>query len=722
MTCAPRRSTGPSGFTRKAAWGRCWPPTRKSWTGPWRSSGSGPTSCTTWRGGGSFARRPLPPGCSTPASCRSTAWGRTRTAPSTPCPSSRAGPSRRPSTPSTGMSPRDATPAGGALKFRGLLQQFIAVCNTMAYAHDQGVIHRDLKPSNIMLGPYGETLVMDWGLAKRLGTDDAGGEAEGDAPSPSPWPDDLTATGAVLGTPHYMSPEQARGEPAGPASDVFSLGLILYAILTGKSPYADAAASRGGPSESGARGRGRPAAPAGPGPARCAGGDLPQGPGGTARGPLFHPARPGRRLSRWLADEPVTAPGAEPLVERARRWVRRHRTAVAGRSWRPGGRRRSGWRPWRASRPGHKAKLEQANAAITKRKPRPTWRWQRRRRRRRRQRRHWQSRRRCAASWSRPLRIPDPCWRARPRRSGWPTSLDRAVGEARAEDRQGSKATRRTCWTPLGRHSTMAWASRRAVGTSMPRRAVREANLESDHPDTLDSRSNLASAYATAGRITEAIALLGRPQAAGDEARTRPPRHATTRNNLATSLLRRRPIRRGHHHPEATSSSARRSWAPTTPTRSPARHNLAAAYWIAGRIGEAIALLEATLKLGETKLGSDHPETLTSRTMLASAYNTAGRSDRRPSSCKRDPQAPRVEARARPPRNAQQPQQPGPRLPGRRPDVRGNHVPRGDPQARSEARTRPPPHAHKPQQPRREPTGRRPATPRRSRCSRRRSS
>ena len=55
-----------------------------------------------------------------------------------------------------------------SLELRNLLQRFITVCETMAYAHDQGVVHRDLKPSNIMLGPYGETLVMDWGLAKRL--------------------------------------------------------------------------------------------------------------------------------------------------------------------------------------------------------------------------------------------------------------------------------------------------------------------------------------------------------------------------------------------------------------------------------------------------------------------------------------------------------------------------------------------------------------------------
>src|SRR5262249_2382867 len=92
-----------------------------------------------------------------------------------------------------------------SLKLRGLLQRFITVCNTVAYAHDQGIVHRDLKPANIMLGPYGETLVLDWGLAKPFGVDDSTAEFEGEAPSPSPSPEALTATGTILGTPQYMS-------------------------------------------------------------------------------------------------------------------------------------------------------------------------------------------------------------------------------------------------------------------------------------------------------------------------------------------------------------------------------------------------------------------------------------------------------------------------------------------------------------------------------------
>jgi serine/threonine-protein kinase len=213
------------------------------------------------------------------------------------------------------------------LRFRGLLQQFIAVCNTMAYAHDQGVVHRDLKPSNIMLGPYGETLVLDWGLAKRLSEEGSAPDIDGALRCPSPAPDDLTATGSILGTPRYMSPEQAKGEPAGPASDVFALGLVLYAILTGKPAFDDAALGGADPLKAV-----RDAAVI---PPRRRDGRLPGALEAVCLKALA--ARPADRypsagaladdVTRWLAHEPVSA-WREPVPARARRWGRRHRTTA----------------------------------------------------------------------------------------------------------------------------------------------------------------------------------------------------------------------------------------------------------------------------------------------------------------------------------------------------------------------------------------------------------
>ncbi|MCF7762909.1 MAG: protein kinase [Verrucomicrobia bacterium] len=124
------------------------------------------------------------------------------------------------------------------LEFRALLTRFISVCNTIAYAHNRGIVHRDIKPENIMLGSYGETMVVDWGLALPVQRDPqarASGERTlvprtGNARKQGP--DDYAA-----GTPTYMSPEQASGETSiGIASDIYSLGAVLYKILTGQSP------------------------------------------------------------------------------------------------------------------------------------------------------------------------------------------------------------------------------------------------------------------------------------------------------------------------------------------------------------------------------------------------------------------------------------------------------------------------------------------------------
>ena len=107
----------------------------------------------------------------------------------------------------------------GRLPVSRILTIFGEICKGLAAAHEQGVVHRDLKPQNIMLDEAGTAYVTDFGLAKSLaGTG-------------------MTEIGAILGTPFYMSPEQVKGQPAGPPSDIYSLGVILYEMVTGVVPF-----------------------------------------------------------------------------------------------------------------------------------------------------------------------------------------------------------------------------------------------------------------------------------------------------------------------------------------------------------------------------------------------------------------------------------------------------------------------------------------------------
>lgn len=120
-----------------------------------------------------------------------------------------------------------------------LLLIFRKVCDALAFAHSRGVIHRDLKPDNVMVGEFGEVLVMDWGLAKELRNADCGlGIEEPNSGSVNKSEMGTTLHGAVLGTPQYMSPEQARGsgDEVDERSDIYALGGILYAILTLRPP------------------------------------------------------------------------------------------------------------------------------------------------------------------------------------------------------------------------------------------------------------------------------------------------------------------------------------------------------------------------------------------------------------------------------------------------------------------------------------------------------
>ena len=131
-------------------------------------------------------------------------------------------------------------PGRRSLELRKLLRRFTDVCNAIEYAHSRGVLHRDIKPGNIIVGKHGETLMVDWGLAKAVGRiEPAVDSGERTLVPASASGSASTLPGSALGTPAYMSPEQAEGdlEKLGPRSDVYSLGATLYCILTGKPPF-----------------------------------------------------------------------------------------------------------------------------------------------------------------------------------------------------------------------------------------------------------------------------------------------------------------------------------------------------------------------------------------------------------------------------------------------------------------------------------------------------
>lgn len=133
--------------------------------------------------------------------------------------------------------------------FQKLLQHLVSICNTVSYAHDRGVIHRDIKPSNIMVGTFGETFLLDWGLAKVISPVDIHTHKNQNANTPysnqaesqslsSELTTESTRPGSPIGTPEFASPEQIQGkiQEQGCRSDVYSLGATLYCLLVGKRP------------------------------------------------------------------------------------------------------------------------------------------------------------------------------------------------------------------------------------------------------------------------------------------------------------------------------------------------------------------------------------------------------------------------------------------------------------------------------------------------------
>jgi serine/threonine protein kinase len=223
-----------------------------------------------------------------------------------------------------------------SVAFRHLLARFIATCQAVAYAHKKNIIHRDIKPANIMVGAFGETLVVDWGLAKSLddGPDlDHVMKAAAEAgfrndPEATDLPSHMTTAGTAVGTPSYMAPEQATGEldKVGPRSDIYALGATLFVILTGKTPVSGKTTAE--VLDSVRRGAYEPAAAVNP--------EAPKPLDAVCRKAMA--LRPEDRyataldlaadVERWLSDEPVSCYRDPPLARLAR-WTRRHPARVA---------------------------------------------------------------------------------------------------------------------------------------------------------------------------------------------------------------------------------------------------------------------------------------------------------------------------------------------------------------------------------------------------------
>jgi tetratricopeptide (TPR) repeat protein/tRNA A-37 threonylcarbamoyl transferase component Bud32 len=508
-----------------------------------------------------------------------------------------------------------------------LLRRFLDVCNAIAYAHSRGVLHRDLKPGNIMVGKYGETLVVDWGLAKSLDT--SAYTIDGDEAKLVPNSGSIlaaTVAGIVVGTPSYMSPEQARGEHdrLGPRADVYSLGATLYHLLTGRVPFS-------GPDlgvvlgkvERGDFPSPRSVAPTVPKPleAICLKA-MANAPELRYRTPLLLAAD----LEHWLADEPVSALREGPTA-RVARWARRHKSAAlsafaavvavaaiaAGFSLALSRALADRTRALDAERTALAERtraLDEARAAGATAETALTG-----------------TRKAKAETDAAFDFLVDAFRRPDPGQDGRQLLVvDLLGGAADRLDAEVAPTARARLLNALGRTYQGLGIYDRAIDLHTKAGDSSEAQLGPDHPDTLTFRNSLAQSYGEAGRVAEAIALheatlrLREARLGPDHLDT-----LTSRNDIAVvylaagrlaealpifeSTLRLREAKLGLDHTDTLAS----------------RHNLAAVYRDAGRWAEAIALHEATLRLCESKLGVDHPSTLYSRNNLALSYRAAGR-------------------------------------------------------------------------------------------------
>ena len=499
-----------------------------------------------------------------------------------------------------------------AVEFRKLLGQLVDVCNAIQYAHSRGVLHRDLKPDNVMLGKYGETLVVDWGLAKAQGRDhESGGNSEENLQPASGSGSAATQLGSAIGTPAFMPPEQAGGriDELGPASDVYSLGATLYYVLTGKSPFRgkDLVAML----DKVQRGEFPPPRSVKP--------DVPKPLDAICRRAMA--TEPAARygspqdladdVERYLADEPVSV-HTEPFAVRARRWLRKHPKSVAALaatilvglvstaviasvvSQNAKIVAEKNQKLYSANE-----KLEGKNEDLEKRMT--------------------QIKKGNEILGSIFMDL-DPNFETKGGESlrvQLGKLLERATEELDAEAVGDPLDVAQLQYT-LGSSQLGLGYAEKAIQLLEKARAVRTAKLGKKHLDTLKSMNKLASAYGAADRLTDALPLfeetlrLRKEKLGPNDLDT-----LMSMNNLALAYKKDGKLDKALPIFEEMLPLWKAKAGPKADRTITAMHNLAFAYQAAGRFDEALPIQEVVLKLREAQLGVDHPSTLMSMNNLA---------------------------------------------------------------------------------------------------------
>jgi serine/threonine protein kinase len=518
------------------------------------------------------------------------------------------------------------------LALRDLLGRFVDVCQAVAYAHSRGVLHRDLKPQNVMLGRFGETLVVDWGLAKALGQS---AEEDTEGPLMPSAASDLAPTAQAGGTLPYMSPEQAanRLDRLGTATDVYSLGATLYCLLTGRPPFIDRDASV--LVEKVSKGDFTPPRVVKPGVPASLEAICLKAMAVRLEDRYSSPAALAQDVERWLADEPVTA-FPDPWSVRARRWLRRRPRLVSGTATAlvvatsslalglsvVAGKNHAldvantQLVTANLALDNSNSGLAQANTALQKANAEEAA-----------QRAEAVQARKQAETVSdflvKSFRNSDPYVESNQLKVV--DLLAQAVREL-DDNHALEPLTKAKLQDALGTTYLGLGEGKLAIPLFEQSGTAYAIGLGPEHSSTLASRTGLANAYLVAGRTQEAIQLFQQTLELSEKKLG--PEHVgtrTCRNNLAEAYRAAGRLQEAIRLNQQTLELTERKVGPEHSDTLTSRNNLAAAYQDAGRLQEAIQLFHQTLNLLEKKLGPEHVSTLACRNNLAEAYRAAGR-------------------------------------------------------------------------------------------------